>query len=379
MPTLLVQLALDLVEPGSQWRGWMDGLAFHRWLPDGLRDVVRIDLGDRRQLQLWLDRTGYVRDGFIEFDRVLRDVDATLVSQQGLLFANPLRGTLELPNVTDEEASVLREERFDDAAYKALGRGIVKLLDPVLVSLIEHLRTRYGQRWITPFRLFDSRTTDVASRCVHLNLRWSVGAGTNWARLTPSHDPVALIGGRRRARDFLQYITEEDWAEIARCTWFKMEPPLAAQLLARATELSDHREQRAALVEGVTALEIALDAFVRRNLTGPSALRDSLSAFGNLSLPTKLGIVAASVGVKDAARVEQTLRAISLRNRIVHEGWTPEEDVGDVVNALLSTVRALLRGSVRKSPATILDNWRRSPEEWEREYARDARTPDDSF
>ena len=70
-----------------------------------------------------------------------------------------------------------------------------------------------------------------------------------------------------------------------------------------------------------------------------------MQAFWNLPVAAQLvSVVTVHSGSLPAQDLEAALNALELRNKVVHEGWTPvsAKDVHPAVEGLLRTLRALL-------------------------------------
>lgn len=319
------------------------GAIFTRWLPNGHVDAIELDPGTH--LKVWFERFGFVQDsGFAVYDISRRDLDSRNISRQERLESGPLMGSLEL-EVADTELSDVQEQRLGDEQYIRLGKRIIKeLILPRVAAFIDALRTEFGQYWIAEPIFWDSRSQSLGSYCSNLQLQWSLD-GQEWKRFVPDEQVQHLSASLRN--DFQEYLSEPDWKELrTRTEWFCANT--GSKMLTRAHEFYDQDDLKDALINGVTALELALDRFLRERLSNKDMLRRS-EAFAALNVTARTIILAAPL-VEDSA-LTGAVAAIELRNRIVHDGYEPvADDKGNAVH-LMRIVSALLGHRVFRFPS----------------------------
>lgn len=342
------------------------GPLFHRWLPDGERDAISLDTGDpNAELKVWFERRGFVDNGFIRFDYGRREVAPEIIPTQAILCAGPLMGLLEIRGLSDEELAPLSENQVGDEQYIALGKKIVKeWLYPSVSRFLNILRANCGQYWIRELRKWDSREESLGIYCSNeLGMKWSLDDGKTWNPFLPDAPVVTLMATVRQ--NFGEYLTEEDWQELEGVVREGYEPTLAALLLGRAHQLSDQGNLRYGFVEGVSALEAALDEFVRQRLRGADSLLESMQAFWTLPLPAQLTTVGTTLRIS-LQDIEDTIKAIDIRNKVIHEGFNPPGDTKIKLSRLLKTAAALLSGPRFKFPFANSGNAIMPLENWER-------------
>ena len=132
MPNLLLKFQVRLESPpiktGMMYVAGLYGPQFHRWLPDGEKDAISLDTGNSNAtLKIWFERRGYVDGNLIKFDYERQEVDPEIMSTQGKLDAGPLKGLLDILDISDEEVSLLKEKKVDDKRYLAFEKKIIKL------------------------------------------------------------------------------------------------------------------------------------------------------------------------------------------------------------------------------------------------------------
>jgi hypothetical protein len=350
---------------------------FHRWLPDGEQDAIVLPSADPGAiLKVWFERRGFVDDsGFIRFSWPRREVDPEIMSRQGILTAGHLLGLLELKNLTDQESVALRDNKIGDSHYVALGKRIVKkLVYPTVARFLNILSTNYGQYWIGPLKEWDSRKESLGHYCSYtLNLKWSLDGGVTWSEFQPDrdHPPIVFEMGE----GFEEYLTKKDWEELRKIVQTEYNPSLVSSVLSCAHQFLDQGNLRYALIEGVSALEIALHEFFRQKLvTDAKSLLNLLSPFWEQSLSQQIIVVATAIGTIPLENIKHTVAAIDMRNKVIHEGWNLHQDKKEIIAGMLNTVVVLLSASFSgpkfKFPPDTGSNAIRSPEVWESHYSR---------
>lgn len=370
MGTLLLRFTIDLREHDISPAFIHNGPLFHRWLPDAENDAIVLDTGDpNSELKAWFERFGFKRkDGdFIIFDHKRREVDPDTMSKQAVLDAGPLMGSLKILGLSDEELAPLHENNVGDARYVALGKKVVKLIHVPVARFLDILRTNYGQYWIRGLEKWDSSRGSLGSYCrLPLNLKWSLDGGETWAPFLPDERVVQAKVIMSSARDFREYLTKDDWQELSKVSREACEPSLAALLLAQSHQSLDQGNLKHALIEGVSALEVAIEEFVRQKLYSDKSLTKSMQTFWQLRLPARLIPVISTLGTTRLEDVELAVEAIHMRNRVVHDGWNPPESAKHEVRGLLRTISALLPGPRFRFPTSNPGNKLMPLEEWEK-------------
>lgn len=376
MPIILLKFAIILGNRRSGFSG-IYGPLFHRWLPDGEKDAIILDVGDSNaKIKVWFERSGFVNGNFISFDYKRREVDPEVIPKQAVLDAGPLRGLLKIGGVSEQELMCLREQKVGDAGYIALGKRVVKqLIYPPVRRFLDILCTNYGQYWITTLDEWDSRRESLGSYCVNkLQLEWSVEESGDWTAFVPN-DPIiemtALFG--TTSSHYHDYLKKEDWEEIARVVQGKYQPSLAAFILVKAHELFEQGNLKYALIEAVTALEIALNEFIDQKLQGTDSLRKCMSRFMELPLSVQLALVETILGKVPIMEIESAVEAIEMRNKVVHDGWNPPDDAKTKILRLIKTIAVLLSGPRFRFPSGQ-GNLIMPTEEWDKERKEDTHT-----
>jgi hypothetical protein len=93
MATLLLKFGVLLENYNIEEFDRHKGPLFHRWLPDGEKDAILVDVPDpTAELKVWFERRGFVDDRWIRFDYSRPEIDPEIMERQAILDAGPLRG-----------------------------------------------------------------------------------------------------------------------------------------------------------------------------------------------------------------------------------------------------------------------------------------------
>jgi len=314
-----------------------EGPLFHRWLPDGLTDALVIPTADERnQLTAWFRRRGHVQDSFIRYSDK-SEVDATVMRRQNRLDAGPLLGEARYVNVSSEELDAMRADAKDTSPYIAVGKRVAAFVAESVGPLIDRLRTHYGQYWLPELHPWDARSQSLGSYCSGLQIEWREADGEPWRKFRPTGNVTNITVAVSSTGD--QYLTESDWRSLQQ-TFKPQAASLALSIFARAHELHDTGHVAEALVQAVTAVELAVNEYVAGRI-GALKIVASLGQFEDLPLKTKVAILLGSTNLLPLATVEDIVAAINLRNDIVHEGKRPQTSTYALFGALAKCVSAL--------------------------------------
>lgn len=376
MPKLLLNFLIILNNYTLPEYSQLPGPLFHRWLPDGMKDAIILDTGEPNAvLKVWFERMGFVNNGFIKFDYVRREVDPEIIPMQAILKAGPLYGLLEIQDISKEELTALLENRAGDEIYVKLGKKVVnKLLYPPVAKFISIFHSNYGQYWIQELEKWDSREESLGHYCMYrLNLHWSIDNGKTWSKFKPNNPETRPIDFKidfAPKMIFREYPTEEDWQELKKVVQEGYEPPLAATILARANHYLDQGNLRQALIEGVSALDVAIGEFFRQKLDSDTPLYSYISELRKMSVSARVITIATSLGKVSKRDIEYAVEAINMRNDVVHDGKDPPENAKDALYGLFNIIRELLSGPRCKFPSINPGNAKMSFELWNRYFQK---------
>lgn len=218
-------------------------------------------------------------------------------------------------------------------------------------ALLSYLAVQLGQYWVGSMPVHEWRLTDFLKMGNALWLEEPVQRPV----LTQMQSILALppLGG------FLESslpLGPRQWKELGQVIEGEREPQLSRSLMASAKRYFDSGDYRAAVVEAVTALELALSPLIRRrcNKRGIShnrfkeVSRDfGVAAYLKVLLPLvtddqelegwrlarRVRLAQSLVPVRaqehdfeGPASIEACIDLNKIRNSIVHEGWIPAEE-----------------------------------------------------
>jgi hypothetical protein len=336
------------------------GAVFTRWLPDGRNDAITVTTRDtRNRLEFWFERRGYVQDSFVRYDPQRQEVDVAVMRRQGQLDSGPLLGEGYFVHATNAELVALRADQQDSTEYVNLGKRVIDFLSPPLIAFVDRLRIQYGQHWLPELRPWDSRRESLGSYCSSLRLRWRETPDADWRDFRPTPLVVTIRASVASDRDEGQYLTESDWRTL-QSSFDPLSPaPLALRVIARAHELRDTGQISEAIVQGVTAVELAMEYFLTVRLAGKSkAIQETVTSeqFLNLPLKIRLSVLAIAANLMTPDAIEAANEAIDVRNTIVHEGSTPEDRGRRLFRSLAESVKAFVGFGELKTPSLSTGN-----------------------
>jgi hypothetical protein len=373
MSTLLLKFALLLENYNVPSVMQHHGPLFHRWLPDGIKDAIVLNTGDSNaKLKVWFERHGYVDTGHIKFDYERKEADPSIIPTQAILEGGPLYGQLEIQGLSEENLTCLKEDKVGSEAYAKLGKRIIKeIIHPTISRFIDILRTNYGQYWIRNIRPWDSRKRSLGDYCHSvLNLKWSLDEGKTWKPFIPDKPKIGPITLTvLKEEDFAEYLTEKDWRKLENVFNEGYRPSLACFLISQTYELLDQGNIKYALIDGVSALEVAISEFIRRNGAqySESDVKYLKSTLKSLPIKARLIVVACISGKISKEDLENALQAIDIRNDIVHEGLDPPTDSEKRIHGLLNAAATLVSGPKFRFLTANPGNMIKPVERWEKE------------
>jgi len=351
-----------------RWQGPL----FHRWLPDGEKDAIILETNDTdTELKVWFEKGGFASRTFIRPDKS-QDSDY-IISEQGKLDAGPLRGLLTIKNLSQAELDTLIDNKIGDDIYIKLGKRIIKnLIYKPVNNFLKILRINYGQYWIKEMREWDSRNIGLGHYCNLIYLKWSLDGGQKWFDFIPEKG-IAMSLTLTLGRDYLEYLTQTDWKELEELAK-NYSPSLAATILSRSHQLLDQGDIRYALLEAVTAFELSVNDYLRNKLSGYAELDSFINHFNNITTnPDRMKIFSVFLSNQISLyTLEECLKAIEWRNKIIHEGKMLPDNFEFTIITLQKTIGKLLSGPRQRFPSASKSNARMTKEEWDKLYPSNA-------
>jgi hypothetical protein len=307
------------------------GPLFHKWLPEGKNDSIQLETDDPTNLQVWFERRGFSEgvNDFIRFHPDRKEADPNIISRQAVLVGGALFGELTIPNIDETTVQSLQLPESDNADYVALGKKIIKIIYPPVSRFIELLRIVYGQYWIPQIEKWDSRGQSLGSYCSSWQMRWSSDNGNSWHEFIPDERVtrtfISMEGYEFGDEKFNTLIRHEDWPQLPAQLQKFSDPKInesfaVSDILLQSFQFLDQGNLRQALIEGVIALETVIGEFARRKLENDGSLKDKFQSFYTLPLPAQLIAVSTFSESCSKEQLISSLKAIELRNKIVHDG-----------------------------------------------------------
>lgn len=332
MQTLKLRFVLTLERWSIPHMVRPNGALFNRFLPNGPEDAIRLtEDSDPWDIQVWFRRQTKLRHGFLHYDVEGSEFDEGIMRRQGKLEAGPLRGEIIVPDVTEPEFAALLinpkrpKETFgqdsgNDPVYIGLAKRIIEKLQPRISTFISTLRHQYGQYWLKELGPWDADTCTLGSYCnSYLHLCWWSEARSDWFWFLPTDSGATMIMQPLPGRGYEEYLTERDWRHLqeTRCLG---DVSAVVQLIGHAAESLDNEDSRQAFVEASTALELAIDA----RLTATSKdIRSALKSFDDRAPhKARVAVVLVLLGMNEID-IEIVLQTVHIRNKVVHEGYSP--------------------------------------------------------
>lgn len=370
MSTLLLKFKIILNSESISDNTEHPGPLFHRWLPNGMDDAIILDIENQNaELKMWFERMGFIKDEFIEFDYNRQEVEPDVIPQQAIIKAGPLMGLLEIREISEEELIPLTENNIGDENFIKFGKKVVnKLIYPSVARFIRILRTNYCQYWIQDLEKWDSRSESLGRYCQkRLQLKWSLDDGNTWSDFVPNKPigpPLCVEITVGFSEIYLEYITSEDWQKLRKAIQDEYDPTTAATFLARTNEFLDQGNLKHALIEGVSAFELAINEFFRYKTIGDD-LFDGMKSFMELSKRAQIISISLALGNIPVQDIKNAVNVVDRRNKLIHEGRDPPEKVKGELKSLLNIIKKLLIGPGFKFPKSNPSNSKMSIEAWD--------------
>jgi hypothetical protein len=315
---IIVRLEIPIAEE------YADALTFTGWLPnqkDGLGMSVNGD-----SVTVWFDDQLFQASDF--------DVDYAQLENQGDLRLNAIGIDVHVEGVDEEVLAVIQKiadearatqrmpRRDCDAAkrYEELGLRVQAAGLHAANRVLTWFRVSKGQFWISSLA-HDPENQASFFRQSQAKVSWN---GTEWLPWLPSYRGALRMtcqdwGTRRVARD--------DWTDLKSWMTEASRPNLILELLADAEALASRGAARPALVQAVTALEVAIvrlyDSQFWQNAVKSSTAQAVLTGKKRIGFHHVLRTVLPAVLGNSEIPSEVLTRcqdAVKARNEIVHEG-----------------------------------------------------------
>ena len=359
MATLIITLIIPLERHDLEEFVRPHGPIFHRWLPDGEKDSISIKTKSRNaKILVWFERCGFVQDGLICFDYKKRETDSTIIKRQAKLDAGPLRVKIKLKGITTKDIEVLKKNKKGDDNYLRIGKRLLKILYESLTPFIDTLRLYYGQYWLQKLNKWDSKDMSLGSYFRNLNAKFSIDQGKTWKDFIPDE----LLGTVRLVsiiqRDFGSYLSKDCWKDLDNSDLSEFKSTLAVNLLQAAHQLKNEGDYKQAIIEGNTSLEVAISDLFKKRFTLSKLLKKEMESFWQLPLRAQLTVISSLIGDLREEDIENAIFIVKIRNKIVHEGFSPKNDFDTEkkLNSLFTIIAKMISNKPIRFPQVNSSN-----------------------
>lgn len=338
MATLRFRLGFDLKDHSLAGPVPRQGPLFHRWLPNGKKDAIRLATNKdepQAELRVWFERRGSVQGGFIEYDPKARGVDRSIMVRQAALDGGHLHVELLLPR---EPQTVVREIRELDGRLR-LGKRAITLIEEPVLRFVKTIKCNFGQYWLRVPSPWDSREQSLGAYFSAHQTRYRLSQ-SKWKEFALDQKIVHLSTRFGKTAEHEKYLGRADWTTLGKLSQKGHQPSLAAELHSNASRLLGEGRYRHAIVEAVTALEVAVGELWTKAEKSDKILKNA--GFGNKNLPAKVLMAAALVPESDPECLREAITGIDLRNKLVHDGKELPPDQGKAEGKTLQCIEALL-------------------------------------
>jgi len=346
---------------------WFQGPAFHRFLPNNELDKIEKGLTSfDGQISFWFEQRGFVQDHFIKYDFDKKLIEKDLIPKQAILDGGYLFGKVTINDAPEILVQVLNDNKTGDPDYVTFGKKIVEEITEQTNDLINILKRIFKQYWIKNLDIWDSRTESLGHYCnLVLHMNYSIDEGKTWNRFLPNKENSTQVIKAIVNEDFSDFISKEDWNEIKDLFISDFKLSAASSFLMQAIATCDKGDLKKAFIESVTAIEAAIDHAIKNNPKITVQISNSVQSLKSLPLPSQFSIIALLTENVNSKDIENSIEAIKIRNRIVHEGYSPKGSDEILLKSLLSSISRIIKEQVIKFPSTRTGNAVMSAEHWE--------------
>jgi hypothetical protein len=299
-------------------------IVFNEWLPASDETIATAAGGI--SVRLWLDSTCLAHLDKPTPEKIRRMVNVKVGSVLVDVSVVGVQEELETYIFAGKNSSAQQEHQNRlQADYDELGHQILRCVLGALNRLFAFARSVKGQYWLGDYEIRPDR---LPSDFVQFAAKILTPDG-KWQDFIPG--TTIHLGGSSICSPE-RFLKQEDWRRAGEYVASEKGEPLVGTLLANAEALADQDHTRSAMIEAVTALEVALNAFAARPRLEDALLKPYAERLGLKSLKDvveHLGFTASWTYVvplilRAPALPSEVVRgcceAIRQRQNIVHRG-----------------------------------------------------------
>ncbi|MCP4367149.1 MAG: hypothetical protein GY797_03390 [Deltaproteobacteria bacterium] len=323
-------------------------IVFSQWIPDNESDIlikqyegvtvsISFDikcvssLGDVTKEEISCSNTNYISKLYAVAD--LGKIDNELTS---FIFD-------ERDSATGKHHGILPEDKryeYFNNEYKCLGETVIKAVNDTCNRLIEYARNNKRQYWLTAL---NKDNNNLLNRNNSWRAKASINDGDKFRWVPPGTNVILF----ESMIPFESSIKKSEWNDVKLYLGSTCRSPLVFELISNARYLLGEGHRRSAVLEIVSALEVATTTFFKSpNVTVLNtqeyASRIDLNNLGNQS--SHLGFSGSirylvpllfSRDYISDATLEKCYQAIDVRNNVVHKGQRSvgKELAREIINA----------------------------------------------
>jgi hypothetical protein len=332
------------------------GLIFNRWLPIKEGDALLFS-EDAFELTIWFDMT-CIDEGFrglFTEDELYKWANVTVSNVFMDVTAKDIPDDLaDFIFATADRRDISKAELNDN--FQELNARIIKLAIKYLNRITAYFRNEKGQYWLEDYRyLYDTYLLNARNKTpFHIAFKATVKAEVGepeWVKWNPPYTDVLMVPGGPES----VYVKREEWSEVYDFVSTSRRPTLILELLASSENLANNGYRRSAIIEAVTALEIAINSFSKSPrwdaITSPNTARridtgsfasqvDHLGFSGTLRYLIPLLF---SESILPSDLLNKCQDAVAIRHDVVHRGQRKIDKLKllSMVNAIRQTCSIL--------------------------------------
>jgi len=336
-------------------------ITFYRWLPTRKEDALIVKKGNHI-VRLWIDNR-CIRWGALGEEEIKNWVNIPVYK---------VYIDVEIQDLPDELVKFIYdeserpkeihhgikpgEEKYDElnTSYKKLGEEVLQSVLEVYYRFVAFVRNNKGQYWLSE-RKFDKNRIDSNNR----EFRSKVCSNNyDWVRWCPPFVDVITVHLSSEAEE--TSIKKEEWKEINQFIEGNSRPNLVLELLANAQSLLYSNHRRSAIIEAVSALEVAISRFAdapkisallpdeQKERLYVGSLKKTIEKIGLLPTVNYILPVLFPPTILPTEILNQCREAIWIRNNIVHNGWrdVAERKARASITAVIKTCETIIEYTI---------------------------------
>ena len=191
--SLIIRFIVDLSSFEYENKGLLnhkiEGVIFHRYLPNGIDDSITIT-NDNYKIDFWFERHGVQNlenDKFIVYKYNKKEFNEEDIANQGFLDAGVLFGQLELYDVANMDLNNLFSKKLSEEKYIIIGKKSLGIIEKYTAKIIDMFKYQYGQYWLRDYYKWDSRQHNIGLHFDSwLNAKYFIPSLNVWESFIPN-------------------------------------------------------------------------------------------------------------------------------------------------------------------------------------------------